>query len=287
MTRFVDRFRDIASDFDIVLSDVWGVIHNGVAAFPEACEALRLFRDNGGTVAMITNAPRPSAPVVDYLRGLKIKDDTYDAIVSSGDVTLRYIDDHRHMKPYYLGPQRDRGIYDALKLPFVPIEDADYIIDVGLVHEETEQPDDYLPMLQKSADRRLPMICANPDLVVERGDKLVPCAGALAELYRTLGGDVIFAGKPHRPIYEQAIETAQAKRKAAGKPPGQRLLAIGDSVRTDLEGANAFGIPCLFVISLIHAADFGGHDDVDEAQLGPFFAQASKPPIAVTRRLAW
>src|SRR6478736_2905696 len=107
MIRFVDRFRDIASDFDIVLSDVWGVIHNGVAAFPEACAALESFRQSGGTVAMITNAPRPSAPVVDYLRGLKIRDETYDAIVSSGDVTLQYIDDHRHMKPYYLGPDRD------------------------------------------------------------------------------------------------------------------------------------------------------------------------------------
>jgi HAD superfamily hydrolase (TIGR01459 family) len=287
MIRFVDRFRDIASDFDIVLSDVWGVIHNGVAAFPEACEALQSFREHGGTVVMITNAPRPSAPVVDFLRGLKIRDETYDAIVSSGDVTLQYIDDHRHMKPYYLGPQRDRDIYDALKLTFVPIEDADYIIDVGLVHEETEHPDQYRPMLQKAASRKLPMICANPDLVVERGDKLVYCAGALAELYRTLGGEVIFAGKPHRPIYDQALETAQAKRKAAGKPEGKRVLAIGDSVRTDLEGANAFGVPCLFVISLIHAAEFGGHDHLDEERLGTLFGQASKPPLAVTRRLAW
>jgi HAD superfamily hydrolase (TIGR01459 family) len=288
MIRFVDRFRDLASDFDIVLSDVWGVIHNGIAAFPEACEALRMFRERGGTVAMITNAPRPSAPVVDYLRGLKIGDDTYDAIVSSGDVTLHYIDQHRHMKPYYLGPRRDRGIYDALNLSFVPIESADYIVDVGLVHEDTEHPDDYRAMLEKAASRRLPMICANPDLVVERGDRLVYCAGALAELYRNLGGEVIFAGKPHRPIYEQALGAALDKRKQAGKSVASpRVLAIGDSVRTDLEGANAFGIPCLFVISLIHAADFGGHDDLDEARLGQFFGQASKPPIAVTRRLAW
>lgn len=287
MISFVDRFRDIASNFDIVLSDVWGVIHNGVAAFPEACDALRQFRENGGTVVMITNAPRPSAPVVDFLRNLKIKDDTYDAIVSSGDVTIRYIDEHRHMKPYYLGPQRDRAIYDALNLAFVPIEEADYIIDVGLVNELVEHPDEYRPMLQKAAARKLPMICANPDLVVERGDKLVYCAGALAELYRNLSGEVIFAGKPHRPIYEQALETAQRKRKGAGGPEGKRVLAIGDSVRTDLEGANAFGIPCLFVISLIHAADFGGHDDLDEGRLAHLFSQASKPPIAVTKRLSW
>lgn len=289
MIRFADRFRDLAPDFDIVLSDVWGVIHNGVAAFPEACEALQAFRENGGTVVMITNAPRPSAPVVDFLRGLKISDETYDAIVSSGDVTTHYIADHRGQKPYYLGPQRDRAIYDNMKIDFVPLEDADYIIDVGLVHEETEHPDDYRGMLQKGVARRMPMICANPDLVVERGDKLVFCAGSLAELYRNLGGEVIFAGKPHRPIYDQALATALEKRKARGEGDGKapRVLAIGDSVRTDLEGANSFGIPCLFVISLIHAADFGSHDDPDEEAMARLFSSASKPPIAVTRRLMW
>jgi HAD superfamily hydrolase (TIGR01459 family) len=287
MTRFLDRFRDLAADFDVVLSDVWGVIHNGVEAFPEACNALAQFRAQGGTVVMITNAPRPSAPVVTYLRGLHVKDDTYDAIVSSGDVTRHYIANHAGQKPYYLGPARDRAIYDELGIPFVALDDADYIIDVGLVHEDDETPENYRAMLTRAASRKLPMICANPDLVVERGDKLLYCAGALAELYRTLGGEVTFAGKPHRPIYDEALAIAIERRKAAGQTGTPRVLAIGDSVRTDLEGANAFGIPCLFVISLIHAADFGGHDDLDEARLGQFFGQASKPPIAVTRRLAW
>lgn len=287
MTRFLDRFRELAADFDVVLSDVWGVIHNGVEAFPEACEALATFRRNGGTVVMITNAPRPSAPVVTYLRGLKVKDDTYDAIVSSGDVTRHYIKDHSGQKPYYLGPARDRAIYDELGIPFVPLDDADYIIDVGLVNEDYETPDNYRDMLAKAAKRKLPMICANPDLVVERGDKLLYCAGALAELYRTFGGEVTFAGKPHRPIYDDALAIAAEKRKTAGKSGTPRVLAIGDSVRTDLEGANAYGIPCLFVISGIHAADFGTHDNLDEAALHRLLGTASKPPIAVTRRLSW
>ncbi len=217
MTRFLDRFRELASDYDVVLSDVWGVIHNGVEAFPEACAALQTFRENGGTVVMITNAPRPSAPVVAYLRGLNIKDATYDAIVSSGDVTRHYITKHAGQKPYYLGPERDRVIYDELGIPFVALDEADYIIDVGLVHEDNETPENYRDLLARAAARKLPMICANPDLVVERGDKLLYCAGALAELYRTLGGEVIFAGKPHRPIYEDALEIALERRKAAGK----------------------------------------------------------------------
>jgi HAD superfamily hydrolase (TIGR01459 family) len=287
MTRFLDRFRELASDFDVVLSDVWGVIHNGVEAFPEACHALQTFREGGGTVVMITNAPRPSAPVITYLRGLNIKDATYDAIVSSGDVTRHYITKHAGQKPYYLGPQRDRVIYDELGIPFVPLDEADYIIDVGLVHEDDETPEDYRAMLMRAAARKLPMICANPDLVVERGDKLLYCAGALAELYRTLGGEVIFAGKPHRPIYEDALEIALARRTAAGKTGAPRVLAIGDSVRTDLEGANAFGIPCLFVISGIHAADFGTHDNLDEAAVHRLLGTASRLPIAVTRRLSW
>src|SRR3954468_1088276 len=279
---FVERLADLVDGIDVVLSDIWGVVHNGLASFPEACEALHTFRSRGGTVIMITNAPRPADSVQRQLRKLGVADDIYDAIVSSGDLTRHYVAAHPGRKVFWLGPERDSSIYRGLDLTLGPLEQADYIVCTGLFDDETETAEDYRSMMLQARERQLTLICANPDIVVERGDRLIYCAGAVAELYRELGGEVIFYGKPHRPIYDRAMELA-AERHGGAIPPA-RVLAIGDSVRTDLAGAHGFGIDCLFVTRGIHAEDFEGIDQLDPASVKELFGH---PPRALTRELRW
>jgi HAD superfamily hydrolase (TIGR01459 family) len=177
------------------------------------------------------------------------------------------------------------GIFAGLDAPTATLEGADYAVCTGLTDDTVETPQDYQPLIARMRERALPMICANPDVVVERGDQLVYCAGAIADLYAAAGGEVIFAGKPYRPIYEQALAIAQAVRGTAVEP--HRVLAIGDSVRTDLKGAAAFGIDCLFVTAGIHAEELGHRDDPNAAALADIFAAAGIYPKAVMRRLAW
>src|SRR5512140_2414519 len=238
--RFVERLRDLVGGVDVVLSDIWGVVHNGLVAFPEACEALHAFRQQGGTVILITNAPRPADSVQRQLRKLGVADDTYDAIVSSGDLTRQFVADHPGRKMFWIGPERDISIHRGLDPVFAPLVQAAYSVCTGTCDDEAESAEDYRAMMLQARERKLTLICANPDIVVERGDRLIYCAGAIAELYRELGGDVIFYGKPHRPIYERAMELAAARQDHAIQLT--RVLAIGDSVRTDLTGARDFGI---------------------------------------------
>ena len=279
---FVEKLRDLVGGVEVVLSDIWGVVHNGLEAFPDACEALHTFRNRGGTVILITNAPRPADSVQRQLRKLGVADETYDAIVSSGDLTRHFVADHPGRKMFWLGPERDNSIYRGLDTALVPLEQADYIVCTGLFDDETESAEDYRATMLQARTRKLPLVCANPDIVVERGDRLIYCAGAIAELYRELGGEVIFYGKPHRPIYERAMALASERR---GSPaPLDRVLAIGDSVRTDLTGAHGFGIDCLFVTRGIHSEDFEGIDQLDPASVKELFGH---PPKALMRELRW
>ena len=279
-----NSFSALASAYDVVLCDVWGVVHNGLAAWPEACDALARFRRRGGTVVLISNAPRPGDRLVPQLDALKVPRDAYDGIVSSGDVTRREIATRAGEPVFHLGPSRDHPLFDDLDAPRVGPEEAHYVVCSGLFDDEAETPADYRDLLKNFGLRAVPMICANPDVVVERGDRLVYCAGAIADLYGELGGEVLYAGKPHRPIYDQALAKAAAR---SGKTPLARVLAIGDSVRTDLKGATALGIECLFVTSGIHAEELGGREDPDLLTLQRLFDEAGVHPRAVTRRLMW
>ena len=280
--QFAERLRDLVSGVEVVLSDIWGVVHNGLVAFPEACEALHRFRDQGGAVILITNAPRPADSVQRQLRRLGVADETYDAIVSSGDLTRHYVADRAGQKVFWVGPERDNSIYRGLDPVLAPLQQADYIVCTGPFDDETESAEDYRAMMMQARERQLKLICANPDIVVERGDRLVYCAGAIAELYRELGGEVIFYGKPHRPIYERAM--ALAGERLGHATPLDRVLAIGDSVRTDLAGARGFGVDCLFVTRGIHAEDFEGLDQLDPAAVKELFGH---PPKALMRALRW
>ena len=280
--RFVERLRDLVDGVEVILSDIWGVVHNGLESFPEACEALHTYRQRGGTVILITNAPRPADSVQRQLRKLGVADETYDAIVTSGDLTRHFVADHPGKKMFWLGPERDNSIYRGLDAVTAPLEQADYIVCTGLFDDETESAEDYRAMMLQAREHKLPLVCANPDIVVERGDRLIYCAGAIAELYRELGGEVIFYGKPHRPIYERAMALAAERR---GRPTSlDRVLAIGDSVRTDLTGALGFGIDCLFLTRGIHSEEFEGIDQLDPASVKELFGH---PPRALMRELRW
>jgi HAD superfamily hydrolase (TIGR01459 family) len=280
--KFAERLRDLVVGVDVLLSDIWGVVHNGLVAFPEACEALQNFRKDGGTVILITNAPRPADSVQRQLRKLTVPDQAYDAIVSSGDLTRNFVAEHSRQKMFWIGPERDNSIYRGLDPVLAPLEEAGYIVCTGLFDDETESAENYRAMMLKARERKLTLVCANPDIVVERGDRLIYCAGAIAELYLELGGEVIFYGKPHPPIYQRAMALAAERR---GKiVPLNRVLAIGDSVRTDLAGAHGFGIDCLFVTRGIHSEQFEGLDQFDPASVRELFGH---PPRALMRELRW
>jgi len=282
----IERFAPLARGYDVLFCDVWGVVHNGIAAFADACDALKRFRTSGGTAILITNAPRPGAAVVRILDRLAVPHDAYDAIVSSGDVTRAIVESRLNESVFHIGPQRDLPIFAGLDVEFAPLETADYVVCSGLFDDTTETPESYRGMLAAMRARGLFMVCANPDVVVERGDDLVYCAGALADAYAALGGEVLYCGKPHAPIYEAALARAAALRGGT-PPPLPRVLAVGDSVRTDLKGAASFGIDCLFVTSGLHADQYGSRESPDVAALNAMFDTAKVAPKAIVRGLVW
>jgi HAD superfamily hydrolase (TIGR01459 family) len=280
-----DHFATLAPNYDAILSDVWGVVHNGIAATPSACEALTRFRDKGGSVVLISNAPRPGEGVIKFLDHLNVPRSVYDGIVTSGDVTRSVVAQRAGQSLFLIGPERDHSIFTGLDAPFTTVEEAAYVVCTGLFNDEVETPDDYRDLLAQLRARNLFMLCGNPDVVVERGDRLVYCAGAIADLYAELGGEVFYAGKPYRPLYDLAL--AEVERVKGKSVPLNRVLAIGDSVRTDLKGAHDLGVDCLFVTAGIHAEELGHRDDPDPEALTTMFAAAGQMPKAVTRRLVW
>ncbi len=284
----IDGLGALSGRYDAILCDIWGVLHNGRDAFRPASEALAAFRRSGGTVVLITNAPRPNPIIRDQALAFGVAPDAFDAVVTSGDVSIGMIMARGGAPLYHIGPPRDLALIAAVKArggvapAVVEPEAADYLLCTGLFDDSTETPEDYADRFAAFVERRLPMICANPDLVVHRGHKLVYCAGALAELYETLGGETIYAGKPHRPIYAAALDRIAALRGAPVAPA--RALAIGDALRTDLAGAAAAGLDALFVAEGIHRSELYGPDAPDDA-LQRLFAPPAPRPVAVIRAL--
>lgn len=281
----ISGLSEIADDYRFILCDVWGVLHDGLHAHPAAVDALVRFRTSGGRVILITNAPRPAAKVVDHLDRLGVERAAFDDIVTSGDVARAFLAGRAGAKIFHLGPDRDRPIYAGLANPLVDENSATLISCTGLFDDTVETPDDYAERLERLANRGLPMLCVNPDRVVERGDQLVWCAGALAERYAALGGETIPVGKPFAPIYEAAIErlASLAERDVAR----QSVLAVGDGVATDLRGAFDQNIDILFVTDGIHAAEFGSEDNPDPGLVREFLSAADLGARNFISRLSW
>lgn len=265
-------------------TDIWGVMHNGVRPFAPAVEACQAFRAQGGTVLLLSNAPRPAASVAQHLDRIGVPRDAYDGIVSSGDAARALITKAtgEGRRIAHLGPERDLAIYEGLGTKLVPLASASVVVCTGLFDDEAETPDHYAGLLGDFVRKQVAMICANPDLTVERGGNIVYCAGAIAAAYENAGGPVSYAGKPHLPIYDMAFATV-AHLRGSAVSPGE-VLAIGDGVRTDIAGAAAAGIDSVYIASKVHL-DEG--QTLDTASLDVMFPDANVSPIAAMTGLFW
>ena len=264
---------------DAWIVDIWGVIHNGARAFAAAGEACRRFRRRGGIVMLLSNAPRPFRAVVHQLAAVGVDPESYDGGLTSGDVTRGLLEAWSGRSLLHIGPERDKGLFEGLTARLATPDAAEAIVCSGLWDDSSETPANYEALFEVLAARRLAMLCANPDLVVERGNKLVYCAGALAALYAQKGGEVIYAGKPHVPIYERTFATLE--RLAGRALARERILAIGDGIDTDLLGAHRAGLRSLFIASAVHLP--GG---LDARTLDELFASRPFRPIAALPALA-
>ncbi|HAQ34354.1 MAG: TIGR01459 family HAD-type hydrolase [Maricaulis sp.] len=252
--QYTPKFSEIADRYDAVLSDVWGVIRDGHAMLPDAVDALRRFRETRGPVILISNSPQPAPRVAAQLKEMGAPDDAWDGIVTSGDTTLAAIRELGPGPVFHIGPSGyDDALFEHADLQRAPLEDAAYVVCTGLNFDRRdEHPDDYRDLLSRMKARGLPMVCANPDIVVQWGDDLLWCAGALARLYQGMGGDTVISGKPHRPIYELAFE---ALARAGYRGERSRVLTIGDGPETDLAGAERSGLDAFFVAGGILGGD--------------------------------
>jgi HAD superfamily hydrolase (TIGR01459 family) len=271
--------------YDVLFCDVWGVLHNGVAEYQAAGDALQQFRAGGGSVVLVSNAPVPATSVETVL-GLKgVRPESWDAIVTSGDVARVHIDDKDYRRVHHIGQDRDLPLYDGLHVKRVPLDEAEVIVCTGLEDDKTETGESYRDRLRSAAQRKLPFVCANPDLIVDVGGVMLPCAGQAAKVYQSLGGPVFWAGKPHRAIYKTAFATA--KRIRGPDLTRNRILAIGDAFATDLHGAREFGVDAMFIAGGIHRPELmlDGALDTDTMRLQ--LRQADLRPVAASAALVW
>ncbi len=282
MAKMIETLDSIVDGYSALLCDVWGVVHNGIQPFDRAMGALRRARDKGVAVVLITNSPRPREGVIEQLAAIGVPDECWDRIVTSGDVTRDLIRDGSR-RVFHIGADRDLPIYDGIDVELSEEFEAQTVVCTGLVDDETEAPEDYAELLQRLRARNLPFICANPDIVVERGERLIWCAGALARDYAQLGGRTLIAGKPHRPIYEAALKAAA---DVLGHEVERRdVLAIGDGVLTDVKGASDNGMDVLFVSAGIHASEYGDPAAPDMGRLAAFLEKHGYAPVAIVPRL--
>ncbi|CAN7535497.1 TIGR01459 family HAD-type hydrolase [Phenylobacterium sp. LjRoot225] len=247
---------EIADRYDVLLCDVWGVVHNGRESFPDACEALVRFKAERGPVILLTNAPRPNAPIVEQLDSLGVPREAWSRVVTSGDATRELLNERAPGPAYKLGPERDWPLYEGLPLQEAGLDEAAFIACTGPFDDVKDEPEDYREAFLGAVARGLEFICANPDIVVMRGDTLIYCAGALAQLYESLGGKVLMAGKPYPAIYDLAL--AEAASRLPATLDRTRVLCVGDGLPTDIRGANAQNLDALFIARGIHAAEAVG-----------------------------
>ncbi|MGD0189722.1 MAG: TIGR01459 family HAD-type hydrolase [Rhizomicrobium sp.] len=274
---------DIAGDYDALICDVWGVLHNGKTAHSGAVEALRKFRSLRGPVVLLSNAPRPVSVLEEQFRAIGVPVDCYDAIITSGVATREALAERSRdedLNILHIGPERDRGVFDGLPIHCVGLDQASVVLCTGFLDDETETPEDYRGLLAAAKTRGLVLLCANPDIVVQRGGKLVYCAGAIARLYEEMAGVAIYYGKPHGPIYWMTLD---ALRRIAGRDL-KRPLAVGDGLETDIAGAGGAGIDALFIADGIHGENIPA---LTSKAMQQFFDAHQVSARAAMRALVW
>lgn len=283
MTRIIESLGDVAGDYDALYCDLWGCYHNGLAPYPAAVAALRAFRAAGKTVILFTNAPRSADQVAGHLARMGAPTDTHDAIVSSGDAARAEVASHRFgRRVHYLGPERDLSFFDGADVEIVPAEEAESVIAIGLRDDSFETPAHYADDIALWKARGLPMLCANPDLIVDRGDTRLYCAGAIAAAYEAAGGAVTHSGKPHAPIYRLGAARLNALRGAGP----HRVLVVGDGIRTDVLGGVNEGVDSVFLAGgIAHDVIGGDPERPDPEAVASFIAAEGVTPTYAMGRL--
>ncbi len=286
MTRIVADLANISAGYDAVYCDLWGCLHDGVRAFPPAISALRKFREAGGIVILLTNSPRPRDQVALQLAGFGAPRDCWDDIATSGDsAQAAMAAGVVGRRVFHLGPARDAPFFTDLPADVaaepverVPLEEAGGVVCTGLVDDATEAPEAYRPVLLEAKARGLKLLCANPDIVVDKGGRRLWCAGALARLYTEMGGESLYFGKPHAPIYD----LARRRLAALAQVPDDRILAIGDGVGTDIAGAVGEGLDCLFVAGGLAAEEVMQDGVLEPSRIDAFLARhKTAAPFAI------
>lgn len=282
MTRIISSFAEISARYDALFCDLWGCVHDGLRAFPDAVAALQAYRAHGGTVVLLTNAPRPRAGVEAQIEKLGVPRDAWDVIATSGDsaraAMLRGVVGR---KVYFIGEDRDQTFFapmelveDAVEITQVPLREAEGIVCTG-PFDPMADPAVYRSDFLYAKTKGLKLLCANPDIVVDRGDTREWCAGALAKLYSEMGGESLYFGKPHPPIYDLARRRLQQIGKLAGD---ERILAVGDGISTDIQGGMGENIDTLFISGGLARAETGTDTQPDPDKLAQFLAEAQIGP---------
>lgn len=277
---------DVLARYDVLFCDVWGVVHDGVRAYAGATDALMRFRSQGGTVVLVTNAPVPIPRVEAMLEARHVPPEAYDAIVSSGEIALAHMREEAYREVYFIGPRgRDAAFFEKANVADVALEAAQAVVCTGLNDDVNETVESYRQVLSEARGRELPFVCANPDLVVDVGGRLFLCAGALADAYTQLGGRVFWAGKPHANAYAAATTAAETIRGTT--VAAERVLVIGDAVRTDLAGAQGAGLDALFIAGGIHRHETMEGAAIDATKLAALFPPGTPTALAALPALAW
>jgi len=281
--KILTGFAEIAADYDAVLCDIWGVLHNGRAPFDGVDDALEAYRNQGGKVLLLSNAPRPGETALKRLDTIGNRKTSYDGILTSGDATRAKLTElgQSGKSCCHIGPEKDVDLIAGLDIEFTEIERADVVLFSGMYDDMTESPQDYQPLLTEMQARGLPMICPNPDRTVPFGDKVIYCAGAVAELYETMAGQVIWMGKPYPVVYARA-QTLLAEMTGMDAP---RVLAIGDGPKTDIPGAAAAGIDALFITGGLAGASGAKLDTAED--IATVLAEENTQSAFAMRHLIW
>jgi HAD superfamily hydrolase (TIGR01459 family) len=285
--RLIGGMRTLAPAYDGFILDLWGVVHDGTAPFPGVLDCMERLIGAGKRLVLLSNAPRRSDDVVRRIARIGVPERLYHGVMSSGEEAWQYL--HRRGEPFYaalgrrclhLCSERDLEIREGLDLVFVdePAE-ADFILNTGPA-EWDDTTEDYAPLLHAARARGVPMVCANPDLVVIHDGRPALCAGARAEQYQAIGGRVRWHGKPYPSVYDSCLGLL-------GIADRRRILAIGDSLRTDIAGAEGAGIDSLLIAGGVHAAEFGSEGMLDLDRIAGAIEQSGTHPIGVAPRFVW
>ena len=244
--RELNHLSEVCDAYDTFVIDLWGVMHNGIKLNDRAMEAVAQLKIKLKKIVFLSNAPRPSAKVVDFLLKMKMNKNYLSNVMTSGEAAMQAINQNKFGKKFFhLGPSRDSSIFKKVKDNKTEIDDCDFILCTGLFDENEDNMDYYKNLLLKHVSKKL--VCTNPDLIVHRGNKEEYCAGYIAKIFEELGGKVTYYGKPHKEIYQICLK------------PNEKVLAIGDNLRTDIKGANNLNKDCLFISNGIHRNEFNSN----------------------------